>query len=67
MTFFRTIEELVGSITDAGLSVERLIEPYPLPEDQVGASPYAGEYWADHRERLNHAPFAVVILGRKAG
>ncbi len=65
LTFFRTIEELVGAVTDAGLSVERLIEPYPLSEDEVGASPYAGEYWADHRERLNHAPFAVVILGRK--
>lgn len=67
LTFFRTIEELVGAVTDAGLSVERLIEPYPLSEDEVSASPYAGEYWADHRERLNHAPFAVVILGRKAG
>ena len=65
LTFFRTIEELVGAVTDAGLSIERLIEPYPLSEDEVGASPYAGEYWADHRERLNHAPFAVVILGRK--
>ena len=67
LTFFRTMEELVGSITDAGLSVERLIEPYPLPIEDAGASPYAGEYWADHRERLNHAPFAAVILGRKAG
>ena len=66
LTFFRTIEELVASVTDAGLVIERLIEPYPigLPDDL--RSPYAGRYWADHWERLTRVPFAVVISARKA-
>ena len=66
LTFFRAIEELVSSVTDAGLTIERLIEPYPvgLPDDP--RSPYAGRYWADHWERLTKVPFAVVISARKA-
>ncbi len=65
LTFFRTVEELVSSVTDAGLTIERLIEPYPvgLPDDP--RSPYAGLYWADHWERLTRVPFAVVISARK--
>ncbi len=65
LTFFRTIEELVSSVTAAGLLVERLVEPYPvgLPDDS--RSPYAGRYWADHWERLTRVPFAVVIRARK--
>ena len=65
LTFFRTVEELVSSVTDAGLAIERLVEPYPigLPEDP--RSPYAGRYWADHWERLTRVPFAIVISARK--
>lgn len=65
LTFFRTIEELVSSVTSAGLVIERLVEPYPvgLPDDP--RSPYAGRYWADHWERLTRVPFAVVISARK--
>lgn len=62
LTFFRTIEELVGAVADAGLSVERLIEPCPTPGVE---SPYAGRYWADHRERLERVPFTVVLVARK--
>ena len=65
LTFFRTIEELVGAVTEAGLSVEKLLEPYPLAPDEESQSPYAGRYWADHRDRLERVPFAVVILARK--
>ena len=65
LTFFRTIEELVGSVTEAGLVVERLLEPYPLEPGRSEHSPYAGRYWADHRERLERVPFAVVISARK--
>ena len=65
LTFFRTIEELVGIVTDAGLVVDRLLEPYPLGPDDESLSPYAGRYWADHRDRLERVPFAVVISARK--
>ena len=65
LTFFRTIEELVGAVTGAGLVVERLLEPYPLAPDDESQSPYAGRYWADHRDRLERVPFAVVISARK--
>ena len=65
LTFFRTIEELVGAVTGAGLVVEKLLEPYALAPAEGSQSPYAGRYWADHRERLNHVPFAVVTLGIK--
>ena len=65
LTFFRTIEELVGAVTDSGLVVEKLLEPYPLPPGDESLSPYAGRYWADHRDRLEHVPFAVVISARK--
>ena len=65
LTFFRTIEELVGSVTGAGLVVEMLLEPYPLEPDKTDESPYAGRYWMDHRERLERVPFAVVISARK--
>ena len=58
LTFFRTIEELTASVTGAGLLIERLLEPCPVDGEE---SPYAGRYWADHRERLKHVPFAVVI------
>ena len=63
LTFFRTIEELVTSVTDAGMVVDRLLEPYPI---EGVPSPYAGTYWADHWDRLTHVPFAVVISARKA-
>ena len=65
LTFFRTIEELVSSVINSGLFIERLIEPYPvgLPDDE--RSPYAGRYWADHWDRLTKIPFAVVISARK--
>ncbi len=65
LTFFRTIEELVGAVTSAGLAVVRMLEPYPLQTDSSEESPYAGRYWADHRERLERVPFAVVISARK--
>ena len=65
LTFFRTIEELVGSVTKAGLVVERLLEPFPLEPERSEESPYAGPYWADHRQRLERVPFAVVISARK--
>lgn len=65
LTFFRTIEELVGTVTDAGLAVERLLEPYPLEAERSAESPYAGPYWADHRQRLERVPFAIVISARK--
>ena len=66
LTFFRTIEELVGSVTQAGLVVDRLLEPFPLEEaGSTEESPYAGRYWADHRDRLERVPFAVVISARK--
>ena len=65
LTIFRTIEELVSSVTEAGLVVERLLEPYPLEPDEADESPYAGRYWMDHRERLERVPFAVVISARK--
>ena len=67
LTFFRTIEELVSSVTGAGLLVDRLLEPYPIAEGDAERSPYAGRYWADHWERLRHVPFAVVISARKTG
>ena len=62
LTFFRTIEELVASITGAGLLIDRLLEPCPVDGER---SPYAGRYWADHWERLRRVPFAVVISARK--
>ena len=62
LTFFRTIEELVASITGAGLMIDRLLEPCPVDGER---SPYAGRYWADHWDRLKHVPFAVVISARK--
>lgn len=65
LTFFRTIEELVSSVTEAGLVVDRLLEPYPLEPESAAESPYAGRYWADHRQRLERVPFAVVISARK--
>ena len=65
LTFFRTIEELVGAVTGAGLAIDRLLEPYPLAPDDESLSPYAGRYWADHRHRLERVPFAVVISARK--
>ena len=67
LTFFRTIEELVTSVTGAGLLLDRLLEPYPIGEGDGERSPYAGRYWADHWERLRHVPFAVVISARKVG
>ena len=65
LTFFRTIEELVAAVTGAGLAVDRLLEPYPVPPGDESETPYAGTYWMDHRERLTHVPFAVVISARK--
>ncbi|MYA61017.1 MAG: class I SAM-dependent methyltransferase [Dehalococcoidia bacterium] len=65
LTFFRTIEELVSSVIDAGLTIEGLIEPYPIGMPDDPRSPYAGRYWADHWERLTRVPFAVVISARK--
>lgn len=65
LTFFRTMEELTAAITDAGLLIERLLEPYPADPVSGRNSPYIGDYWADHLDRLIHVPFGVVISARK--
>ncbi len=65
LTFFRTIEELVSTVAGTGLVVERLLEPYPVERGKERCSPYAGRYWAEHRDRLERVPFAVVISARK--
>ena len=66
LTFFRTLEEIVAAVTDAGLVIERLLEPYPADLTGEERSPYAGAYWSDHWGRLTHVPFAVVISARKS-
>ena len=65
LTFFRTIEELASSVIHAGMTIDRLIEPYPVGLPNDPRSPYAGRYWADHWDRLTKVPFAIVISARK--
>ena len=65
LTFFRTIEDLTTSLTNAGLQIDRLIEPCPLSLPDGAQPPYAGPYWSDHQTRLTQIPFAILISTHK--
>lgn len=65
VTFFRTIEDVFSSFTNAGFNVERLLEPMVKPVQDGIESPYAGDYWEPYRRRLEKIPFAIVIKARK--
>lgn len=47
----------------AGLHVENLIEPRPLPDDRTirREAPYWSEKWLDRREELARIPFLLVL------
>lgn len=60
------VSEVVSWFTDAGLVVDRLLEPRPLPVDRVRAeAPYWSEDWLKQHGELSRIPLVLVIRGRK--
>ena len=49
-----------GWFRDAGLSVERLLEPAATPD-----APYTSDDWANHAGQLDRIPSTLILLGRK--
>ena len=69
-TFFHTIEEVFGLLTDSGFSVERVLEPSPYPieemsEDERRMIPYRGAAWERQYERMSRVPFTIIYTARK--
>ena len=67
VTHFRTFGEMFSMLTEAGFQVDQVVEPYPMPpseslEADTSATPYGGQYWADHYERLTRVPFSIVYV-----
>ena len=67
LTFFRSFEEMFGTLVGAGFQVEQVIEPAPYAADDATReeAPYGGAYWESQRERLSRIPFAIVFKARK--
>ncbi len=63
------VEEVFGWLLAAGLSVDRLLEPRPLPppvgRPLTAPAPYSSDAWLEHQEELNRVPFALVLRAHK--
>ena len=71
MTFFHTVQEMTELLTSSGLSIERILEPYPYPlhtmsPEEREAIPYTGSFWEKQYDRFRRVPFAIVYVARKA-
>ena len=72
LTFFHTIEEMFSTLTAVGFAVERILEPFPHPVDQMNETematiPYKGKSWERDYERMSRVPFNIVYVARKSG
>ena len=72
LTFFRTVEEMFSTLTAAGFSVERIIEPAPYPFHRMNDAeksriPYRGALWEGDYERMSKVPFNIIYKARKRG
>lgn len=70
LTFFRTVEEMFSTLTGAGFSVERVLEPVPYPihrmtDAEKDAIPYRGTIWESDYERMSKVPFNIIYVARK--
>ena len=70
MTYFRTVQEVFESLSGGGLTVERVLEPYPYPLDRMTpaekrAIPYSGPYWEQQYQRFLRVPFTIIYVARK--
>ena len=70
LTFFRTVEEMFSTLTGAGFSVERILEPVPYPIHRMSDAekakiPYCGTIWESDYERMSKAPFNIIYVTRK--
>ena len=70
LTFFHTVQNMFDMLTGSGFLIERIIEPYPYPledmtETAKAAIPYAGPYWESQYERFKRIPFAIIYKARK--
>jgi len=59
---YHPIHEVAGWFTDAGLVIDRLLEPQPLPFDRVRAeAPYWSEDWLDQHAELSRIPIVLIL------
>lgn len=70
VTFFRTIEETATSLNEAGFVIERIVEPYPYPLEEMTleqrqAIAYGGRFWEEQYERLRRVPFSIVYVAQR--
>jgi ubiquinone/menaquinone biosynthesis C-methylase UbiE len=70
-TFFHTVEDVFGLLTDSGFAVERVLEPspYPIPEmseSELSTVPYRGPTWERQYERMSRVPFTIIYTARKS-
>ena len=70
LTFFRTVEEMFSTLTTAGFSVERVLEPVPYPIHRMSDAdksqiPYRGPVWEADYERMSKVPFNIIYVARK--
>jgi SAM-dependent methyltransferase len=54
-----------AALTGAGLAVDRLLEPPPLPPSRHRRAPYWSEDWIAHYPRMRRIPVAVVFRALK--
>jgi len=64
------VETVCRWVTDAGLCIDRLLEPRPVPDLDVGDPrlaeiPYWSEDWLEQADRLEKIPVVLVIRARK--
>ncbi len=54
-----------AALTAAGLAVDRLLEPPPLPPSRHRRAPYWSEDWIMHYPRMRRIPVAIVFRALK--
>jgi SAM-dependent methyltransferase len=54
-----------AAFANAGLAMERLLEPAPLPPSRLRRAPYWSEEWIEQHPQLCRIPVAVIFLARR--
>jgi SAM-dependent methyltransferase len=59
-----SLPTLIGAISDAGLIIERVLEPRAVPLEKLEESPYRSDYFIARHEELSHIPYSIIIKAR---
>ena len=60
------MQDMAGWLTGAGLQLTALLEPQPLPREQINDMPYHSPTWFENYEEHQHIPVVVILRAVKS-